>query len=159
MKIVCIIIFIIVILFLQIGILPNLKIADTHPNIFLLTLVGLTILIGWKKNLGLIIAFGLFLDFYSLYNVLGIFVISILLTCVLTQFLNQKYLKKDNKLSIILIFAISIIFYELLLFVVFKILGVGYNFYLLGLIVKTLYSLALALPIFYTIKWYVDKIK
>jgi rod shape-determining protein MreD len=159
MKIFCIIIFILLVLFLQIGILPNLKIVDTYPNLFLLILISLTVLIGWKKTLGWIIAFGLFLDFYSLHNVLGIFVISMLLACLLTQFLNQRYFKKENKLSIILVFIISIIFYELLLLIVFKIFGIGYNFYLLGLIVKTAYSLVLALPIFYTIKWYVDKIK
>jgi len=159
MKYFCTILLIIVIFFLQIGVLPNLKIANTFPSIFLLTLVGLTILIGWKKILGWIILFGLFLDFYSLHNVLGISVISMLLACITAQFLNQRYFKKENKLSIILIFTITIIFYELIVLILFKVFNIGYNFYLLGFVTKIIYSLILALPIFYIEKWYVDKIK
>ncbi|MCX6730025.1 MAG: hypothetical protein NT058_00795, partial [Candidatus Portnoybacteria bacterium] len=116
--------------------MPNLQIVNVYPNLFLLCFAGLTMLIGWKKLFGWIIAFGLFLDIYSFSNVLGISVINIFLTCFLAQFLNQRYLKKENKLSVILIFIISVIFYELLLLVTFKIFGTGYDFYLLGLIVK-----------------------
>ncbi len=159
MKIIFPIIFIIILLFLQVGILPNLKIVNIYPNLFLLCLIVLTILIGWKKTLGWIIAFGLFLDFYSLHNVLGISVISIFLTCFFAQFLNQRYFKKENIFSLVLVFTTSIIFYELLVFIAFKIFGIGYNFYLLGIIIKIIYNLILILPIFYIAKWYVDKIK
>jgi len=159
MKIVSIIIFVLFILFLQIGILPNLQIVSVYPNLFLLCFVGLTILIGEKKLFGWIIAFGLFLDFYSFYSIIGISTTAIFLTCFLAQFLNQRYLKKENKLSVILIFITSLIFYELLLLIAFKIFGIGYDFYPLGLVVKIVYSLILGLPIFYTMKWYVGKIK
>lgn len=159
MKIVFIIFSILVILFLQIGVLPNLKIVNVFPNLFLLSSVSITILIGWKKTLGWIISFGLFLDFYSLHSILGISVMSMLLVCILAQFLNQKYLKKENKLSIILVFIISVFFYELLLLVIFKIFDIGYNFYLLGFIIKIIYNVIFALPMFYISKWYVDKIK
>jgi len=159
MKIVIIIIFVVIFLFLQIGILPNLKIANVYPNLFLIGLIGLTILIGWKQSLGWIIATGLFLDFYSLNNILGISIFILLLTCIFSQFLNQRFLKKENKLSVVLIFTISLLFFEILSIILFKILRIESNFYLLGLIVKIIYSSILALPVFYVIKWYVDKIK
>lgn len=159
MKYIIIILFIIAILFLQIGIFPNLKIFNVYPNIILLALISLAILRGWKKTLGWIIAAGLFLDFYSLQNILGISVLILLFVCLFSQFLNQRFLKKENKLSLILIFFISLLFYELLLIAVFGVLNIGFNFTLLGLIIKILYNSILALPIFYTIKWYVDKIK
>jgi rod shape-determining protein MreD len=159
MKYIIIILFIIVALFLQIGIFPNLKIFNVYPNIILLALISLAILKGWKEILGWIIAAGLFLDFYSLHNILGISVLILLFVCLFSQFLNQRFLKKENKLSLILIFSISSLFYELLLIAVFSVLGIGFNFTLLGLIIKILYNSVLVLPIFYTIKWYVDKIK
>ena len=159
MKIIFPIIFVLAILFLQIGILPNLKIANAYPNILLLSTIILTVLIGWKKNIGWIIAFGLFLDFYSLHNILGIFTLTMLLSCFLAQFLSQKYFKKENKLSTILILAISIIFYELLTLGFFTIFNIGYDFNLSRLMIKIIYSLILSLPIFYILKWYVDKIK
>jgi len=116
-------------------------------------------LIGWKKALLWTISLGLFLDFYSSYNILGISTIGMLLSSFLTQFLNQKYFKKENKLSIILIFTSAIIFYELILLFFFKISDTGYDFYLSKLIIRIIYSLILALPMFYIEKWYVDKIK
>jgi rod shape-determining protein MreD len=150
---------IIVVLFLQIGILPNLKILNVYPNLFLLSVITLIILIGWKNTLGWIIASGLFLDFYSLHGILGISTISMILSCFLAYFLNKKYFKKENKLSLIFTFIISIFVYELLLLLLFKIFAIGYSFSSLELIVKIIYSVVLALPVYYIAKWYVDKIK
>jgi rod shape-determining protein MreD len=159
MKYILIASFIVVILFLQIGIFPNLKIFNAFPNILFLALISLIILRGWKRTLGWIIVSGLFLDFYSLHNVLGISILILLLSCLFAQFLNQRFLKKENKISLILIFLISSLFYELLLIVTFIVIGAGYNLTLMGLITKLIYNSVFALPIFYTIKWYVDKIK
>lgn len=159
MRYIIVILFIIIILFLQIGVFPSLRVWNAYPNIILLTLIGLTILMGWKKSLGWIIVAGLFLDFYSLHNVLGISILILLLTCLFSQFLNQRFLKKENKISLILIFLMSSLFYELLLIVIFTILGAGFNFTFRGLIIKLAYNSILVLPIFYIIKWYVDKIK
>ena len=159
MKYIIVILFVFSVLFLQIGIFPNLKIFNAYPNIILLAIICLAILRGWRKNLGWVIAAGLFLDFYGLYNIVGISVLALLLTGLFAQFLNQKLFKKENNLSLGLIFLISSLFYEVLLIIAFKAFGIGFNFALIGLIIKPIYSSLAALPIFYTIKWYVDKIK
>lgn len=159
MRYIIIVLFIIFVLFLQIGVFPNLKILNTYPNIILLSLISLTILLGWKKNLGWIIVCGAFIDFYSLHNILGTSILILILTCTFSQFLNQRFLKKENKFSLILIFLISSLFYELLLTIIFFVMNIGINLTLIELAIKLIYNSALALPIFYTIKWYVDKIK
>jgi len=165
MRYIIIFLFIIALLFLQIGILPNFKIFNTYPNLILLTLIALTILRGWKRNLGWIIAAGLFFDFYSLNNITGISIIALLLNCIIVELLNQRYLKKENKLSLILIFVISLVFNEILLIVYSKLFHLGFNFYWLEFVIRTIYGLIFSLPIFYLIKWhtnktrYVDKIK
>ncbi|MBU4284654.1 rod shape-determining protein MreD [Patescibacteria group bacterium] len=148
MRIILVIIFILVVLFLQIGIFPHLKIVGVYPNLIFLAVVSLAITKDWKKNLGWIIVSGLFLDFYSLQNILGISVLVLLLTCLLSRFLNKEFLKEENKLSLILIFLISSLFYELLLFII------GSNLSLLGLVAKIIYNSILALPIFYIVKSY-----
>lgn len=159
MKYVIIILFVLIILFLQIGIFPSLKILNAYPNIILLAIICLAILKGWRNCLGWIIAAGIFLDFYGLYNVMGISVLALLLTGLFAHFLNQKFLKKENNLSLGLIFLISSLFYELLLIAAFKAFGIGFNFAPISLAIKSLYSSVAALPVFYAIKWYVDKIK
>lgn len=153
MRIILVIIFILVVLFLQIGIFPHLKIVGVYPNLIFLAVVSLAITKGWKKNLGWIIVSGLFLDFYSLQNILGISVLVLLLTCLLSRFLNKEFLKEENKLSLILIFLISSLFYELLLFII------GSNLSLFGLVAKIIYNSILALPIFYIVKSYVGKFR
>ena len=159
MKYIIVILFVFSVLFLQIGIFPNLKIFNAYPNIVLLAILSLAILKGWKNCLGWIIIAGMFLDFYGLYNVVGVSVLALLLTGLFAQFLNQKLFKKENNLSLGLIFLISSLFYEVLLIIAFKAFGIGFNFALMGLIIKPIYSSLAALPIFYIIKWYVDKIK
>lgn len=159
MKYIIIILFIFAVLFLQIGIFPNLKIFNAYPNVILLAILSLAILRGWRKNLGWIIIAGMFLDFYGLYSIMGISILTLLLAGLFAQFLNQKFLKKENNLSLVLIFLISSLFYEFLLIIIFKAFGIGFNFTLIGLIIKLIYNSIVALPIFYTIKWYVDKIK
>jgi rod shape-determining protein MreD len=153
MKYISAFLFILVLLFLQIGILPHLKIVGVYPNLIFLAIVSLTIINGWRENLGWIIISGMFLDFYSLQNILGITVLILLLACLLSRFLNSKFLKEENKLSLILIFLISSLFYELLLFII------GSNLSLLGLIAKIIYNSILALPIFYITKSYVGKFR
>jgi rod shape-determining protein MreD len=153
MKYISAFLFILVLLFLQIGIFPHLKIAGVYPNLIFLAVVSLTIINGWRENLGWIIICGMFLDFYSLQNILGITVLILLLSCLLSRFLNKKFLKEENKLSLILIFLISSLFYELLLFII------GSNLSLSGLIAKIIYNSILALPIFYITKYYVGKFR
>lgn len=154
MKYISAFLFILVLLFLQIGILPHLKIVGVYPNLFFLAIVSLTIINGWRENLGWIIVSGMFLDFYSLQNILGITVLILLLACLLSRFLNSKFLKEENKLSLILVFLISFLFYELLLLFI-----IGSNLSLSGLIAKIIYNSILALPIFYIIKSYVGKFR
>ncbi|MFH1129602.1 MAG: rod shape-determining protein MreD [Patescibacteria group bacterium] len=159
MKYIVIVLFVVALLFLQIGILPNFKIVNNYPNLILLVLIALTILKGWKQNLIWIIVAGLFLDFYSLNNILGVSTLIMLFVCILAEFLNQRYLKKENKLSLILIFTISLIFNEILLIIFSKLFRLGFNFYWLGSVTKIIYGLILSLPIFYLIKWYTNKIE
>ncbi len=152
MKIACIIIFILVLLFLQIGIFPHLAIADSFPNLILLTILSLSILQGWKKTLVWIIVGGLFLDFYSLNNVLGISVVSLLLASYLAYFLSQNVFKKTSFFSLILIFLITIFLYNILLIIFFKIFAVTFDFRFLSFIIAIIYNLILALPVFYLVK-------
>ena len=159
MKYVIIILFIGAVLFLQIGIFPNLKIFNVFPNIILLAIISLAILRDWKENLGWIIIAGLFLDFYGFYNIIGISVIALFLTSLFAGFLNQNLFKKENRFSLILVYLIASLFYELFLMVAFRALGAGFNLTLLEIVIKAIYSSILSLPIFYIVKWYVDKIK
>lgn len=152
MKIACIIIFILVLLFLQIGIFPHLAIVGSFPNLILLTILSLSILQGWKKTLVWIIVGGLFLDFYSLNNVLGISVVSLLLASYLAYFLSQNLFKKTSFFSLILIFLITIFLYNILLIIFFKIFAVTFDFRFLSFIIAIIYNLIFALPVFYLVK-------
>lgn len=152
MKIVWIIIFILVLLFLQIGIFPHLKIVGSFPNLILLAILSLSILQGWKKTLSWIIAGGLFLDFYSLNNALGISVISLFIAGYLAYFLSQNIFKKTTAFSLILNFIITIFVYQILLIVLFTVFSITFDFRFLSFIIGIIYNLVLALPVFYLIK-------
>lgn len=152
MKYFFVIIFILILLFLQIGVFPHLKIAGSFPNLILLSILSLSILRGWKKSWGWIIAGGLFLDFYSLHNILGISVISLFIVSSLAYFLSQNVFKKANIQSLLLTFLISIFIYNLFLIILFKIFVITFDFKFLGFIVGILYNLIFALPIFYGLK-------
>src|SRR4030042_1047061 len=93
-----------VILFVQIGISPHLTIFGAFPNLVLLSILSLSIIRGWKKTLPWTIIGGLFLDFYSLYDILGISIIALLVVSYLVYFLSQNIFKKTTVFSIILIF-------------------------------------------------------
>lgn len=152
MKIVFVIIFILVLLFLQIGILPQLKIAGVYPNLILLSILALSIIQGQKKSLGWIIAGGLFLDFYSLHDVLGISVISLLIVSYLAYFLSQNIFKRTSFFSLLLIFLITIFIYNLFLIILFKIFDIAFDFRFFSFITGIIYNLIFALPVFYLIK-------
>lgn len=152
MKIVWIIIFILVLLFLQIGIFPHLKIVGSFPNLIVLAILGLSVLQGWKKTLVWTIVGGLFLDFYSLNNVLGISVISLLMASYLAYFLSQNIFKGFNFGSLLLIFLITIFMYQILLIAFSAILNITFNFKFLSFIIGIIYNLILAIPIFYITK-------
>lgn len=154
MKIVLVVIFILVLLFLQIGVFPRLSIAGSFPSLILLAILGLSILQGWKKTLPWIVVGGLFIDFYSLNNVLGISVISLLIVSYLAYFLSQNIFKEQNLGSLLLIFLITIVVYKLLLIGLFLIFNIGFDFKFLGFIIGIIYNLVLSLPIFYLIKKY-----
>lgn len=152
MKYFFVIIFILILLFLQIGIFPHLRIAGSFPNLILLSILGLSILQGWKKTLPWIIAGGLFLDFYSLNNFLGISVVSLLIVSYLAYSLSQNVFKKANIQSLLLTFLISIFVYNFLLIVLFKVFVIALDYRFLNFIAGILYNLIFALPIFYSIK-------
>lgn len=145
MRVVFIIIFILVLLFLQIGISPHIAIAEVFPNLILLSVLSLSILQGWKKTLAWIIAGGLFLDFYSLINVLGVSVVALFITGYLAYFLSQNVFKQANAWSLLLIFLITIFVYNFILLI-------NSDFRFLSFASALIYNLILALPIFYGIK-------
>lgn len=145
MKYFFVIIFILILLFLQIGVFPHLKITGSFPNLILLSILSLSILRGWKKSWGWIIAGGLFLDFYSLHNILGISVISLFIASCLAYFLSQNVFKKANIQSLLLTFLISIFVYNLILLIVSDF---RFSFFFIGII----YNLIFSLPVFYLIK-------
>lgn len=145
MKYIVIIIFILVLMFLQVGIFSHLKIAGVFPNLILLSILSLSIVQGWKKSLGWIIVGGLFLDFYSLHNILGISAIDLFIASYLAYFLSQNVFKKANTQSLLLIFLISIFVYNLILLIVSDF---QFSFFFIGII----YNLIFSLPVFYLIK-------
>lgn len=145
MKIAFIIVFILVLLFLQIGIFPHIRIAGVFPNLIILSILSLIILEGWKKNLVWIIVGGLFLDFYSLNTTIGFSVVSLLIAGYLAYFLSQNIFKKVNIASLLLIFLISIFLYNLI-FLIFS--DLRFSSFVMGII----YNLIFALPVFYVVK-------
>ena len=159
MKIAIVVIFILLLLFLQIGIFPRIAILGAYPNLILLFILSLSILNIWRKNLGWIIAAGLFLDFYSLHNILGVSVISLIVAGIIIYFLSQSVFKKTNSFSLILLFASGILIYNILSIIIFKVFGISFNFRLISLIIGVIYNLIFALPIFYIVKWYVGKFR
>ena len=159
MKYIFLILFISFLLFLQIGILPHLKILGAYPNLILLFILSLSILNSWRKNLGWIIAAGLFLDFYSLHNILGVSIISLIVAGIIIYSLSQNVFKKTNSFSLILLFASGILIYSILSIIIFKVFGISFNFRLISLIIGVIYNLIFALPMFYIIKNYVGKFR
>ena len=152
MKIILTIIFILILLFLQIGVFPHLSIAGSFPNLILLAILGLSVLQGWKKNLVWIIIGGLFLDFYSLHSVLGISIVGLLLAGYLAYFLSQNIFKGVSFWSLILVFLISIFVYNLSLIILFGVFGISFDLGFLSFIVGLVYNLIFALPVFYLLK-------
>ena len=159
MKYIFIILFIAVLMFLQIGILPHIKILGVYPNLILLAILSLAILIGWQKIIGWIIAGGLFLDIYSLNSFLGISIVVLLVVSYLAWFLSQNLFKKTDYFSIILIFLAAIAIYQVLERIILKVLNIGFNYDLLPAIIGLVYNLIFAMPIFYIIKKYVAKFR
>lgn len=157
MKYIFLILFILLLLFLQIGILPHLKILGAYPNLILLFILSLSILNIWRKNLGWIIAAGLFLDFYSLHNILGVSVISLIAAGIIIYFLSRSIFKKTNSFSLVLLFTAGILIYSILSIIIFKIFGISFNFRLISFVIMIIYNLIFALPMFYLVKEYVGK--
>ncbi|MFH2013955.1 MAG: rod shape-determining protein MreD, partial [Patescibacteria group bacterium] len=128
MKIIYIIFFIIILLFLQIGILPHLKILGVFPNLIIISILSLSILKEWKKNFVWIIIAGLFLDVYSLNNIIGVSIISLLGAGILVYFLNQNTFKKANILSLIITFLIGILAFYILSLILSLIFSFSFTF-------------------------------
>jgi rod shape-determining protein MreD len=154
MKIFSIIFYIIILLFVQIGILPHLVILGAYPNLILLSIISLSILRGWKKMLSWIVGGGLFMDFYSLHNILGVSVTILLITAYISYFLSQNTFKKATFLSLSLVFLITIIAYGISLIVFSEVLGIGLHFGFLNFISEIIYNLIFAIPVFYLTKKY-----
>ncbi|MBU3923168.1 rod shape-determining protein MreD [Patescibacteria group bacterium] len=148
MKIIYIILFIIILLFLQIGILPHLKILGVFPNLIIISILSLSILKEWKKNFVWIIIAGLFLDVYSLNNIIGVSIISLLGAGILVYFLNQNTFKKANILSLIITFLIGILAFYILSLILSLIFSFSFTFS----IVLVIYNLILSLPVFWVMK-------
>lgn len=157
MKILFPIIFVLIIIFLQIGIFPHLSIYGAYPDLILIAVLSLIILMGLKKTLIWIIAAGLFMDFYSLNNFLGFSVLILLISCLVVFFISQNIFKKTSFSSIIFIFLISILINNLIVFAAYKVLGMNSEFGLRTLIVNVLYNTIIAIPFFYLFKIYVFK--
>lgn len=146
MKYVFIILLVALVLFLQIGILPHLAILEAFPNLILISVLSLVILSGWQKNLGWIVAAGLFWDFYSLQNILGISILLLMVAAFIVHLLSQKFFKKTNNFSLVLVFLAALIIYE-----------IPFSHFPASLI-RIVYNLIFVLPIFYLIKFYVNKL-
>lgn len=153
------VIFIIIVLFFQIGILPHLAILGTFPNIILSSLISLSILRGFRKSVIWIIATGLFLDFYSLSGVIGIFVVSMLFCTYFAIFLSRGVFKKSNLLSIIPIFLLVIVFFNFSVLGLQIVFGLKPEFKALIFLVNVVYNTIFAIPVFYLIKKYAGKSK
>jgi rod shape-determining protein MreD len=147
-----IIIFILIVLFFQIGILPHLAIFETYPNIILGSLVSFGILKGFKKSIVWAIAAGLFLDFYSLNSVIGISVVCLLFCSYFSFFLSQNVFKKSTLSSIISVFALTLVFYDLLFLTLRGVFGFGFQFDILTFLINVAYNTIFAIPVFYLIK-------
>jgi len=152
-KIVLIIFFIVLILFLQIGILPHFKVLGIFPNLILLSLISLILINGFKKTaIWWAIVAGLFLDFYSLFNIVGISVVFLLLTSYFAHIGSQNLFKKTNFLSLIIIFILTICFYYSLNLIFKSIFSRELQFYPLSFFTYLIYNLIFAIPVFYPIK-------
>jgi len=154
MKIVITVIFILAILFFQIGISSHLSILGIYPNLILLTILSISILKGWKNSLIWIILGGLFIDFYSLHNYLGVSVIMILIVAYLAYFLSQNIFKKTTISSVFLVFLIAVFFSKLFLIIFYRIFDISSDFGFLEFIIEIFYNVMVGLPIFYLIKKY-----
>ena len=152
MKIIFTIIFIFILVFFQVGILPNLAIFNAFPNLILLSILALCILKEPRQVIGWIIFGGLFLDIYSLSDFLGISIISLFLVGSIAYFLSQNLFKKSTKSSVFIVFLISIFFYNVFLVFLFKIAGTGFYFGFLNFATNIFYNLALSLPVFGLVK-------
>ena len=89
-NIIVVVVFVFIILSLQIGILPHLNVLGVYPNLILISIISLSIIRGWKKTLPWVIIGGVYLDLYSLNNILGISVIIMLIVSCLSYFLSQN---------------------------------------------------------------------
>jgi len=156
-NIIAVVVFIFVILFLQIGILPHLNLLGVYPNLILVSILASSILWGWKKTLPWVIVGGLFLDFYSLNNILGISAISLLVASYLSYILSQNTFKKTTFFSLVSVFSITAFVYNVLLILFLKIFGIAFDFSFLGFVFGIVYNLIFALPIFYLLKKYANR--
>jgi len=159
MRVVLIIIFILVLLFFQIGVFPGLAIVKAYPNLILLAILSLSIFRGWKKVLPWTIVGGLFLDLYSLHGVLGISVIGLLFVSYLVYFLSQNIFKKNDWLSLIVLFLINILAYNICSIILLNIFATGFDFRFLTFFIGLIYNLIFSLPVFWLIKIYVHRIR
>ena len=153
-NIIVVIIFILLILFLQIGIMPHIAISSAYPNLILISILCLSIIRGWKKVLPWTILGGLFLDFYSLLNILGISVIALLIGSYLVYFLSQNIFKKTTFFSLTSIFLVTLFVYNLFFVIFFRITDSSFNFSISGFFIGIIYNFIFALPIFYLLKKY-----
>lgn len=154
-----IIIFVSGILFLQVGVLPHLAVFETYPNIIFISVISISILMGFKKSVVWIILSGLFLDFYSLNGVIGVLAAGLAISAYLSSFISGNIFKKGNASSIIPVFLLSITVYNLSVFLFYKVLGFGIRLDVLNFLTSIIYNTAFAVPMFYLIKKYAGKIR
>jgi len=140
------------VLFFQVGIFPHIAIAGAYPNLILILIISISILKGFKESLLWTIVAGLFLDFYSLNNFLGISVINLLIVSLVAYFMTQNIFKKTSPSSVASVFFLTIVLYNILLLVGYKISGNGFEFVFLKILIGVLYDSIVAVPVFYIIK-------
>lgn len=157
MKFLLSIIIIFLLVIFQSSLYPYFKVCNAFPNLILILVLILSILRGYKKSLSWIIFGGLLLDIYSFNNPIGTSILGLLLIGCLAYFFSQNIFKKTGIFSIILIGVGGTLIYRIFLILVLLIAGIGFQFSFAQLISQVAYNLAILIPLFYLLKYFLKK--
>lgn len=146
------IIIIFVLTIIQATLYPHLAIYGAFPNLILIVVVILSILRGYKKNFVWVIFGGLFLDVFSLNNLLGISIPALFLIGYSIYFLSRTTFRKTNIFSVILFGIGATLIYKFFLILAFLIAKTGFELSFSQTLSQIIYNLALLIPLFYLIK-------
>lgn len=152
MKNILSIVIIFVLIILQWSLYPYLAIYGAFPNLILIMVIILSILRGYKKNLIWVMFGGLFLDIFSLNNLLGISIAGLFSISYLIYFLSQTIFRKTNIFSIILFGISGTLIYKFFLILVFLITKTSFELSFSQVLSQIIYNTVLLIPLFYLIK-------